>query len=245
MYPFFSSIYSAILLTQAHGKLASYYTSINPRNQLATGYTLSQTCQNENNLIQSLLYEQNSFCDVEIHETVSNTTRIKEKVEDPWNSGPYCLLHPISFAEYCIYTILQSNMTLFAATTTLTYLVPSSKVVAAHSSAFHQHTSSVEKLKGVIASRVFAEGELIQVSTPVLIVDEDILEVFDEAENLPEELKTLTAGVREHLGDMSLEYIKMRSLRVEMKLEGSLWYRVLLPEGAVCFQISHVLMKYY
>jgi hypothetical protein len=224
MYPFLSLLSFALLHIQVSSSIFGTTAE-----QLALG----PTCQNKEGLIQSLqslLSEQDSFCRVEIRRTSSlqnnndtvtreSPTAVKPSYPDnyPWDYSPECVTHPLSLTEYCIYTITQRrNLTLFTTPTTASLI--------ADTPGFYTRS---RQAKLPVANLTFERGDLLQISTPELIMDEEVLDLFEELEESSTLFQTLQAA-----SVVKFDLINIKSHSVRTEIRGS-WHRILVPESEV------------
>jgi hypothetical protein len=143
--------------------------------------------------------------------------------------------------EYCVYSIFKRNITL------LTTLTAASHVASALSFSPPLSTSSSLKAyyngKELIAKDPLQRGEELLTSTPILIVDEEFLELDEEEGEglLKESIEMLQTATRLNLltveGNDLVAQVKSSPFRTVVVPEGA-YHRLVVSEGSVRPPIS-------
>ena len=252
-YMLLSLAYSAILVAEADAK----HTLNIPASPLLHGqrledYILNHTCPNANSPILSIWQEQNSICGIEVPNSIpsNNETSSNMNIHHPWNSATECLTQPQPNRDFCIYTSSKfanhRGLSLFT-TPDIASIISSLSTFTTPSEtqptlAQFYETSLPGRGKGLIANQSIERGSLILSSSPVLIVDEEIFDIFTDEhrfpfqrkaiDRLPSETKKLFYGLAGHFGGDEVEdRIKTNTFSA---IFGDRKHGVVVPEAAVC-----------
>ncbi|KAH6676775.1 hypothetical protein B0J14DRAFT_360589 [Halenospora varia] len=179
----------------------------------ASHQSLIQTCPNSRLTFppsQASGSEDRSVCDTTLNENFVlrgyNATDSASKIVNihhPWNSEPECLQPEEHSKDYCIYTSSnfsnERGIALLTRSSTAASISSSPgfssnpEVYPPSTSNIYYETSLPGRGKGLISNRTFQRGDLIQSSTPVLIIDEGTFDVLTDKERFPFQRKAIDA----------------------------------------------------
>lgn len=138
-----------------------------------------------------------------------------------WDLSDACITSLISFIEYCIYTYLHTNLTLFSTIATAASLPGLAKSSSPYFSANRNQSRKI--------------GDLVRRVTLLVVIDEDIICFWNgiDLEDLVGIAAALPADTGSLLELLSVEEVKRKSLRVKLG-QSRAWHMIILPEGMVC-----------
>ncbi|KAH8679046.1 hypothetical protein BGZ60DRAFT_428853 [Tricladium varicosporioides] len=199
-------------------------------------HSVCNTSWNENSVLQGYKATDSAPESVNIHH--------------PWKSEPECLQNEEQLKEYCIYTSsnFRNGRGISLLTTSFTAVTISfssgfslhPQIYPTPTSNTYYETSLPGRGKGLISNGTFQRGDLIQSSTPVLIIDEETFDILEDEERfafqrkaidaLPVATRDLFYGLAGHFGIDKVEDI-IRTNTFGAHFEGRM-HGVVVPEAA-------------